>query len=67
LKPAQQGITLEKSPSEGEMTAKSNENVSGKADMLQTKQKQLMDSKLQVRNIEYLPHLQRKQLLQWKG
>jgi hypothetical protein len=37
LKPAQQGITLEKSPSEDKMTAKSNKNVSGQADMLQAK------------------------------
>jgi hypothetical protein len=33
LKPAQQESTLEKSPSEDEMTAKSNENVPGKADV----------------------------------
>jgi hypothetical protein len=33
LKPAQQEITPEKSPSEDEMTAKSNENVPGEADV----------------------------------
>jgi hypothetical protein len=33
LKPAQQEITPEKSPSENEMTAKSNENVPGEADV----------------------------------
>jgi hypothetical protein len=33
LKPAQQEITPEKSPSEDKMTVKSNENVPGKADV----------------------------------